>query len=225
MLLLLLMQLQSTMSYSLLATPRLLALSRSLGFTQPRMQEDGAVRLLDESSGKTLQCFVAGTVYVEGTMYAALYPADAPATMGTMDDEKLTPLDPDMEAAVFPAAQSACAVVGVELMDTPVVLTVAGEVIEADMEMDAERGGDSMDDEEDEDMVVVADFAYEGQRVFVLRMLDPVYVVGRAGSDASTYVVPTDAEMDLVGSAIEELVEEIEEALDEEYDDDDEMAP
>jgi hypothetical protein len=180
---------------------------------------------MDEASGKSLSCYVAGSVDVEGTLFAALYPADAPATLATMEQGRLTPLDGEMETAVMPAAQAACLKVGATLLDSPVVLTLTGEAIDRDMDLDAERGSDALDgDDEDEDMVVVADFEFEDQQIFVLRMLDPIYVAGRKGPTERVYLVPTDGEMETVGDAIDELVEEIEEALDAQFGDD-EMGP
>lgn len=183
------------------------------------------VELVDESSGKSLSCFVAGSVNVEGILYAALYPANAPATLATMEQGRLTPLDTETETAVMVAAQAACLKVGAELLDSPVVLTLTGEAIDKDLDLDAERGSGSWDgDSDDEDMVVVADFEFENKQIFVLRMLDPIYVAGREGPTEQVYVVPTDEEMDTVGVAIEELVEEIEESLNAQFDED-ELAP
>mmetsp|Transcript_7115 Transcript_7115/g.20101 ORF Transcript_7115/g.20101 Transcript_7115/m.20101 type:complete len:230 (-) Transcript_7115:263-952(-) len=188
--------------------------------------ENTLVQLFDESSKKSLSCFVAGTVDVEGTLYGALFPVNAPATVGTMKNGSLSPLEPEVEAAAMSAAQAACLEMGAELLDTPVVLTLAGEAIQEDMELDVRRVVSGADhDSEDDDMVVVADFSFEGQQMFVLRMLDPVYVVGRQGLHPQHFVVPTDEEMDVVGGAIEQLVEEIEEALDLGLDSETEMSP
>ena len=60
-------------------------------------------------------------------------------------------------------------------------------------------------------LVVLADFVHEGKTIFVLRMLDPVYVVGRCGPDGS-YTVPSDEEMESVGDVVEDLVGEIDRA-------------
>lgn len=185
---------------------------------------DGMVDLLEESTGKILSCFVADTVEVDGQIYAALYPADAPVTLGFMQGGRLQPLDGGEEEGVMAAAMAACATVGAELHDTPVVLTASGEAIEAEIDLDASRepGPLPADGEDEEDMVAVVDFMVDGVQHFVLRLLDPVYVVGKRSADKKSYVVPSDEEMDEVEDLVQQLVEDIEEQFDDEFDDDEE---
>ncbi|EOD16155.1 hypothetical protein EMIHUDRAFT_202655 [Emiliania huxleyi CCMP1516] len=184
--------------------------------SSPQLSDAGCVNLEEAGGGRVLPCFVAGTVDVEGTTYAALYPANAPATLATQSEGTLEPLDPAFETTLLPAAKAACRAVGAELHDTPVVLTASGEAVERDYEL-IEDAAPSFDGSDDEDMVVLADFVHEGKTIFVLRMLDPVYVVGRCGPDGS-YTVPSDEEMESVGDVVEDLVGEIEDALDAEED-------
>ena len=66
------------------------------------------VRLLE--GGRVLPCFMAAELEYEGQTYAALYPVDAPVSLATMTNERLTPLDQRLETeSVVTAAAAACA--------------------------------------------------------------------------------------------------------------------
>jgi len=174
--------------------------------------------LLDPASGKTLQCLIAGTVVVEipgaeDEVYGALYPAETPITLAQMEDDVLVPLMEADERALFPMARQACKDMDIELLDTAVLLTAGSGLDEllmnADDMADADDAGDDDDDDAEEAMVLTA-FQHEGDEVFVMKPLDPMFIVGKRTGESS-FVLPTDEEIDAVSPMVEELLQSIEE--------------
>ena len=98
------------------------------------------------------------------------------------------------------------------LYDTPVVLTAEGlfDVYEGPPEDEDEAGeggaaGDD-DEEDEEDVQVVTSFEDGGEEVYVLRLLEPVYAVGK--QDGDRFVVPTESEIDAATPLVENLLNE-----------------
>lgn len=186
--------------------------------------EEEPVTLLDERDEKTLSCYVAGNIESGGVIFSALYPANAPVSLAAMEGGKLMPLEADMEDKAFPLAKAACAALRppVELIDSAVVLTATGDWL--GMEEEEDPASDSSEDDlgdlddDDEEVLVVTSFdGPTGAEVFVVRTLDPLYVIGKSVGETS-YTVPSDEELDAVGPLIEKLVEEVEMAFDAEED-------
>ena len=170
--------------------------------------ESEEVELYDGDSQSSLPCFLAGTISVGGATYGALHPVNLPVSIATYEDDELMPVDEERERAVLAKAIEECEKVDVTLYDTPVVLTAEGlfeaYVAEEDDDGAAGDGGDEEDDEED--VQVVTSFEHEGDEVYVLRLLQPVYAVGK--EDGARFVVPTEAEIDVATPPIEELLNE-----------------
>lgn len=174
--------------------------------------------LLDPANGKTLKCLIAGTVVVEvpgaeDEVYGALYPADTPITLAQMEDDALVPLMEAEERALFSMAQRACKDMDIELLDTAALLTAGSGLdellINADDMADADSAYDEDEDEAEEALVLTA-FQHEGEEVYVMKPLDPMFIVGKRTGESS-FVLPTDEEIDAVSPMVEELLESIEE--------------
>jgi len=174
--------------------------------------ESEEVELYDGDSQSSLPCFLAGTISVGGATYGALHPVNLPVSIATYEDDELMPVDEERERAVLAKAIEECEKVDVTLYDTPVVLTAEGlfDVYEGPPEDEDEAGGEGAagdDDEEDEeDVQVVTSFEDGGEEVYVLRLLEPVYAVGK--EDGGRFVVPTEAEIDAATPLVENLLNE-----------------
>ena len=180
------------------------------------------VELMEPETGRILPCFMAASLEYEGETYAALYPVNAPVTLAEEAGGRLVPLDEDRETdgELLAACVKACADGGIELLQTPVVLTACGpglELVDDDSMRSLELSDDDDDDDESEEALVLARLQHGGDTVMVLQTLDPLYVVGKKLEDES-YVVPTDDEVDAVQDTIEQLVVEFEEGFEEEDD-------
>jgi hypothetical protein len=188
-----------------------------------------AATLLDPDSGKTLRCLVAGTVVVEvpdseDEVYGALYPADTPITLAMIEDDELEPLNEGDERALFPMAERACKDIDVELLDTPVLLTAKTTPELENMMMNADdlpSADEEVEDDEDEaeEAMLLTAFEHEGDEIFVMKPLDPMFIVGKQTSDATIFVVPTTEEIDAVTPLVEELLQSIEDDQAEDLDD------
>lgn len=181
------------------------------------------VELLEESTGRTLPCFIAVSVASEdGTTYGALYPVDAPVSLAVMQDERLVPIPSELETDdCIAAAVEVCAQSNIELVRTPVVLTARGPGLElVDGDAEALELGLDADEEDTEEALVLAEFVHDGNEILVVQTLDPLYVVGRKTEDR-IFVVPTDKEVEEVSDPIEQLVAEFEDAFEDDDEDDD----
>ena len=176
---------------------------------------------MEPGSGKVLPCFMAASLEYEGETFAALYPVNAPVSLATMlNDERLVPLDEDVETDELVAAATAiCASSNIELLPTPVVLTARGPGLEvSDGDAEALEYADDGEGEETEEALVLAEFDFKGLGVLVVQTLDPLYVVGKKIDD-KTFAVPTDNEIDAVSDTIEQLVVEFEDGFEDDEDD------
>lgn len=192
----------------------------SLGDQEPR------VDLVEETSGRSLPCFLAATLEYEGSTYAALYPVDAPVSLAEMVGERLMPIDDEREsAAMISAATKACAANDIQLTETPVVLTASGTGLDyIEGESEPVEYADDDEDDEGEEALILAKFDDEGAEVLVVQTLDPLYVVGKQlEADGKRFTVPSDSEIEAISDTIEQLVIDFEEAIDFEEDSDDDL--
>ena len=61
--------------------------------------------------------------------------------------------------------------------------------------------------------------SWQGDEIFVMKPLDPMFIVGKQTSDATIFVVPTTEEIDAVTPLVEELLQSIEDDQAEDLDD------
>jgi len=172
-----------------------------------------------------LPCFMAAALEYKGDTFAALYPVNVPVSLAQMQNDRLVPLDQELETDdVVAAAVQACAQADIQLLHTPVVLTARGpglEQVDGDAEA-LELGGADEDDENEEieEALVLAELETAGLELLVVQTLDPLYVVGKKKTEKA-FAVPTDDEIEEVSDTIEQLVVEFEDSFIDDDDDDD----
>eukprot|EP00967_Tisochrysis_lutea_P110741 scaffold173538_cov28-Tisochrysis_lutea.AAC.1 len=154
-----------------------------------------------QTPGKTIECTMMETAEVADRLYASMIPRDAPALIASLNtaDAVLAEIDePDEIEALLPAAREVCEALGLDLLDTAVTLTLAGDVAaasEAAEELDI-FGDDELDlaDDADEDEAdaaeVIATFTYEGKTYYIMAVSAPLILVGRQES-LTNFVVST----------------------------------
>lgn len=186
-----------------------------------------------QTPGKTIECTMMETAEVADRLYASMIPRDAPALIASLNtaDAVLAEIDePDEIEALLPAAREVCEALGLDLLDTAVTLTLAGDVAaasEAAEELDI-FGDDELDlaDDADEDEAdaaeVIATFTYEGKTYYIMAVSAPLILVGRQES-LTNFVVPTEAEMEQIGPLLEFKMQRT--SLEEQEDDEDEDWP
>jgi hypothetical protein len=149
------------------------------------------VTLIDpDTPDKSIECTMMETAEIGDRMYASMVPRDTPALIATLNAEEgvLAEVeDEDELAAVFPLARQACDALDLQLLDSAVTLTLAGDVEAAaeaaeDMEgfddSELEMADDAEDDETDA-AGVVASFAHKGRTYYVMSVPAPLILVGR----------------------------------------------
>ena len=133
--------------------------------------------------------------------------------IGGEDNDELQPieLDDEMMDDVFSVAQSIVDdEFGEELVleRTPQTLTLIGELEEDD---DDDRYQDDEDDDgglldEEEEVEILLSFEFEGMEVNLVKLLDPVLLVGKADPESELRrILLTEEESDEVLPALEEL--------------------
>ena len=180
------------------------------------------VSLRDPETDRTMECHILQTTSVADAMYASMTPIDTPVAIASLVDGTMVEVDNPLRIdALFPTAQAICAELDLALLQTPVTLTVAGEVDgveEGDEEEgDVERLGpdlseldDAEEAEEDEEGVeVISSFQYQDQKYYLVLPLEPFVLVGRQVGGAK-FDIPSPGEMESsqVGPELEMLMEQ-----------------
>jgi len=195
------------------------ALSASAGssdgsLTKVPDDDDTPIAFVDSSGTSFIECFADSVVTLDGETYTIGSPCDCSVALAYFDsDEQLLPveLDSDLMDDVFPVAESIVEEeFGEELVlqRTPQTLTLVGELEED--EDDSEGGSeddeddDVMDDEEEVEILI--SFEHKGREFHLVRLLDPVLLVGKADpSNPDRRVLLTPEESDKVMPSLEEL--------------------
>merc|ERR1712129_157796 len=126
-------------------------------------------------------------------------------TLAQMEDDVLVPLMEADERSLFSMAQRACKDMDIELLDTAVLLTAGSGLDELLMNAD-DMTDDEEDDDDAEEAMVLTAFQHEGDEIYVMKPLDPMFIVGKRTGESS-FVLPTDEEIDAVSPMVEELLE------------------
>lgn len=164
---------------------------------------------MEASGDGGIDCYIDGRATVDGEDYAIGIPCDyAVALCYFAGDEQLVPveLDDPLMDAVFPIAEDIIEdEFGEELvlLRTPQTLTLVGELEESDD--DAGDGAAEAVDDADEEVEILVSFEEDGREYHLVRLLDPVLLVGKAG-DENTRVLLTPEESDRVMPQLEDIV-------------------
>lgn len=179
----------------------------------PSAEEGVPVPFVDVDGQNFIECFTDSVAEIDGVEYTIGVPCDyAVALCYFTEDEQLIPLelsDPKMNE-IFPIAES---IVEEEFGDelvlqrTPQTLTLVGELEDDDDDFDDDEGDDEDDDEdEDEEVEVLLAFEQDGRQYNLVRMMDPMLLVGKADKeDPMKRILLTPEESDVVMPAIEDM--------------------
>lgn len=162
-----------------------------------------------------IECYADSIATVNGVEYTIGFPCDyAVALCYLGEDSQLIPveLDDEMMDDVFPLAESIVTEeFGEELVlqRTPQTLTLVGELEDdedEEFEEDDELSLDDGEDEDDEEVEVLLSFEHRGKEFNLVRILDPVLLVGKECPDTpDNRLMLTPHESELVMPTLEQL--------------------
>eukprot|EP00579_Thalassiosira_antarctica_P007799 CAMPEP_0201895810 /NCGR_PEP_ID=MMETSP0902-20130614/43341_1 /ASSEMBLY_ACC=CAM_ASM_000551 /TAXON_ID=420261 /ORGANISM="Thalassiosira antarctica, Strain CCMP982" /LENGTH=238 /DNA_ID=CAMNT_0048428233 /DNA_START=72 /DNA_END=788 /DNA_ORIENTATION=+ len=179
-------------------------------FEKMAEDDDQVIAFMDVSGEKGIDCYIDSYATVDGVEYAIGSPCDYAVALCYFEgDEQLVPLeldDPLMDD-VFPIAEEIIEEeFGEELvlLRTPQTLTLVGELEENELDEDDEDDlGDDLNETEEEVEILIS-FEEDGQEYHLVRLLDPVLLVGKAGNE-NTRILLTPEESDIVMPQLEEM--------------------
>jgi hypothetical protein len=177
------------------------------------------IPFVDTIGNSFIECYADSVAHVGGVTYTIGVPCDYSVAICYFDENQaLVPveLDDDLMDDVFPIAEGIVAEeFGEELalQRTPQTLTLVGELEEEDEEgddMDFEEDDDiSTDDEDDdeEEVEVLLSFDHRGKDFNLVRLLDPILLVGKVDpSMPDNRVLLTATESDEIMPILEKLL-------------------
>ncbi|CAJ1912937.1 unnamed protein product [Cylindrotheca closterium] len=148
------------------------------------------IPFLDVKGNSFIECYADSIATVEGVDYTIGVPCDYCVALCYFEGENFLPveLDDKLMDDIFPVAEN---IVGEEfgeelaLQRTPQTLTLVGE-LDDDID-DEEEDEDDEDDEEEyngeEEVEVLLTFEHRGTEFYLVRLLDPVLLVGKTDAD------------------------------------------
>jgi hypothetical protein len=141
------------------------------------------VVLTDDETGRTIACTIERYLELDSQDYALLLPIDTPVEIfewqGTDDeDEEAIPVEDEAVIdQVFAIAKAVLEEQNLTLKRTAVMLTVEGDIGDFDED---EEDPDLLSDEDDvEELQLLASFYYEEQEFAVYAPLDPCFILAR----------------------------------------------
>ena len=160
---------------------------------------DFQVVLRDSDTERTIECEILETTEVSGRLYASMTPVDTPVAITSIGDGMMLELeDEELMQALLPTAMAVAGEMGLTLLETAVTLTVSGELSEADkfdestLSLDdvpeaslsdmtdmTELEGVEEEEDDDDGAEVLLSFRHEKQTYYLVRLLEPIFVVGR----------------------------------------------
>jgi hypothetical protein len=182
-----------------------------------RISEDDEgvpVPFLDLTGNSFIECYADSVASVEGVDYTIGVPCDYCVALCYFEGENLIPVEltDKLMDDIFPVAEN---IVGEEfgeeltLQRTPQTLTLVGEM-EDDLD-EEDEDEDEEDDEEDEDydgeeeVEVLLTFEHRGTEFYLVRLLDPVLLVGKTDPERPDLrILLTPEESDKVMPLLEE---------------------
>lgn len=173
--------------------------------------DDVIIAFMEESGENGIDCYVDSYATVDGVEYTIGIPCDYTVALCYFEgDEQLVPieLDDPLMDDIFPIAEGIIEdEFGEELalLRTPQTLTLVGELEESEVgdEDDDEFDDDDMADSEEEVEILVS-FEEDGQEYHLVRLLDPVLLVGKGGNE-NTRILLTPEESDIVMPKLEDM--------------------
>lgn len=185
--------------------------------------DDTSIPFLDPKNNAFIECYADSIAIVDGIEYTIGNPCDTSVSLCYFDKgDNLIPIDLDdpMMDEIFPLAAGIVEdEFGEELVleRTPQTLTLVGELEEEEDEdeEDEDEEDDDVSDEEEEVEILLS--FEEGDTEYVLvRLLDPVLLVGKASEDENEQkcVLLSEDEADKIMPALEKMFLEYQEEID-----------
>jgi len=179
-------------------------------FEKINEDDDQVIAFMDTTGERGIDCYIDSYATVDDVEYAIGSPCDYAVALCYFEgDEQLVPIeldDPLMEE-IFPIAEEIIEdEFGEELvlLRTPQTLTLVGELEESEMDgEDEDDFGDGVNESEEEVEILIS-FEEDGQEYHLVRLLDPVLLVGKIGNE-NTRILLTPEESDIVMPKIEEM--------------------
>ena len=177
---------------------------------------NSTVTLKDEA-GRTLECYVERSLFVDDQEYLLLLPVDSAVEIfvwqGEEEEEEAIPLEDEAEIdQIFDTAEAVLAEQNLILKRTAFALTVAGELPSIEetevftLEVEDEEGTEL----EPEQLQLLASFYYEEQEYAIYTPLDPLLFFARTNSSGQPVLLSPE-EMRQVQPLLEEqLFDELE---------------
>lgn len=229
------MRIHITLYYFITAIQRSLSFttitstSKTLSFTQPKIAKcslsssssnDNLIRLPEsdvpiafinsEDSTNYIDCYADSLATLDGVQYTIGMPCDTSVAICYFEDDQFIPIELDeieKMKEIFPIVEK---VVEEEfgedfsLLNTPQTLTLTGDLDDDEYDEDIESQDAIGEMEEEVEIIVTLD--HEGVEYSLVRMLDPVLLVGKVldGEDNKRLLL-TEDESDVIMPKIEEL--------------------
>eukprot|EP00559_Dactyliosolen_fragilissimus_P003647 CAMPEP_0184866188 /NCGR_PEP_ID=MMETSP0580-20130426/21246_1 /TAXON_ID=1118495 /ORGANISM="Dactyliosolen fragilissimus" /LENGTH=298 /DNA_ID=CAMNT_0027365723 /DNA_START=140 /DNA_END=1036 /DNA_ORIENTATION=+ len=172
--------------------------------------DDTPIPFLDVDGRSFIECYADSVAHLNGVEYTIGSPCDHSVALCYFDTEdQLLPieLDDDLMDEIFPIAESIVEdEFGEELtlQRTPQTLTLVGELEDGEDDEDDDDDDDVDDDEEDVEILLT--FEHERMEYNLVRLLDPVLLVGKPdANNPSKRTLLTPEESDEVMPILEEM--------------------
>lgn len=174
------------------------------------------VTLTDEA-GKSLECYIERSLFVEEQEYLLLLPVDAAIEIfvwqGEDDEEEAIPVDDDATIEeIFETAAAVLAEQNLILKRTAFALTVAGDLPPVEeSELFTLEIEDEASDLEPERLQLLASFYVEEQEYSIYTPLDPLLFFARVNSSGQPQLLSPEEFQKLQPLLAEQLFDELEE--------------
>jgi hypothetical protein len=175
--------------------------------------DDTPISFLDPLHNTLIECYADSIAIIDGVEYTVGNPCDTAVALCYFDlADNLIPIDldsPKMDE-IFPIAAGIVEEeFGEELVleRTPQTLTLVGELEEGGEDEDYDDEDEDDIDEEEEEVEILLSFDEERTEYVLVKLLDPVLLVGRASEDENDQkcILLTEEEADRTMPALEEM--------------------
>jgi hypothetical protein len=188
----------------------------SASFEENEYSPAGSVTLTDEA-GRSLECYVERSLFVEEREYLLLLPVDAAieifAWQSDGEEEEAIPVEDEATIdQIFATAEAVLAEQNLILKRTAFALTVAGELPPVeDSELFTLEIEDEADGLEPEQLQLLASFYYEDREYSIYTPLDPLLFFARLNSSGRPELLSPEEFQKLQPLLAEQLFDELEE--------------
>ena len=150
--------------------------------------EGVAIPFLDREENSFIECYADSIITVDNVDYTIGVPCDYCVALCYFEGENLLPVEltDDLMDDIFPVAENIVSEEFEEelvLQRTPQTLTLVGELEEDDDDRDDEDDDEDDEFNGEEEVEVLLSFEHRGKDYNLVRMLDPVLLVGKTDAE------------------------------------------